>query len=253
MNEITIFNNEEFGQIRTLVINNEIWFVGKDVTTVLGYSNPRDAINRYVDYEDKGVEKLDTLGGKQSMTVVNESGLYSLVLSSKMPNARNFKHWVTSEILPTIRKNGAYMTEQTIEKVLTSPDFLIQLATRLKKEQEARKQAEQIVKEQKPKVELFNTMLSSDTSISVGEFAKMTYSKFKLGTNNMFKTLRNNGFLMKNNTPYQKYIDAGYFKVIEVAVNISGGVKMIPKTLVTPKGQEYLFKKLCLINNSLVC
>lgn len=253
MNEITIFNNEEFGQIRTLVINNEPWFVGKDVAQALGFKNSRDAIISHVFDDDKGVERIYTLGGKQNVTVINESGLYALVFGSRLKTAKEFKHWVTSEVLPTIRKNGAYMTEQTIEKALTSPDFLIQLATQLKEEQEARKQAEQIVKEQKPKVELFNTMLSSDTSISVGEFAKMTYSKFKLGTNNMFKTLRNNGFLMKNNTPYQKYIDAGYFKVIEVAVNISGGIKMIPKTLVTPKGQEYLFKKLCLINNSLVC
>lgn len=108
MNELKIFDNEEFGEIRTVLIDEEPWFVGKDVAEVLGYSNPRDAINKHVDEEDKGVAKCDTLGGKQELTVVNESGLYSLIFSSKMQNAKRFKHWVTSEVLPSIRKTGSY-------------------------------------------------------------------------------------------------------------------------------------------------
>ena len=108
MNELTVFQNQEFGRLRTAEINDEVWFVGKDVARALGYSNPRDAISRHVDAEDKGVVKHDTHGGNQPITVINESGLYSLVLSSKLPGAKRFKHWVTSEVLPSIRKHGGY-------------------------------------------------------------------------------------------------------------------------------------------------
>lgn len=108
MNELKVFQNEEFGEVRSLVINDEPWFVGKDVATVLGYTNPRDALSKHVDDEDKGVAKCDTLGGKQNLSVVNESGLYSLIFGSKLPSAKKFKHWVTSEVLPTLRKTGRY-------------------------------------------------------------------------------------------------------------------------------------------------
>ena len=120
------FSNNEFGEIRVLEIENEPWFVGKDVATILGYKDTSDAIKKHVDEEDKGVGEIPTPGGKQNMKVINESGLYSLILSSKLPNAKKFKRWVTNEVLPSIRKHGAYMTEDTIEKALTSPDFLIQ-------------------------------------------------------------------------------------------------------------------------------
>src|SRR5699024_5036271 len=122
-----VFKNNEFGEIRALQINNEPWFVGKDLAECLGYSNTRDAIDKHIDKEDKGVAKLDTLGGKQNMTIVNESGLYSLILSSQLPTAKRFKRWVTNEVLPSIRKHGAYMTPEVIEKTLTNPDFIIQL------------------------------------------------------------------------------------------------------------------------------
>lgn len=112
MNELQIFKNTEFGQIRTTTINDEPWFIGKDIAVALGYSNPRKAMIDHVDPEDKGVTKCDTLGGSQEMTVINESGLYSLVLSSKLPTAKKFKHWVTSEVLPAIRKHGGYLTPQ---------------------------------------------------------------------------------------------------------------------------------------------
>ena len=120
MEDIQVFNNPEFGEIRTTVINDEVWFVGKDVAKALGYSNDRDAIAKHVDEEDKGVANRDTLGGTQQVAVINESGLYSLTLSSKLASAKKFKRWVTSEVLPSIRKHGAYMTEQTLNKALTS-------------------------------------------------------------------------------------------------------------------------------------
>ena len=141
-NSYKTFSNNEFGEIRVLEIENEPWFVGRDIATVLGYSNPPKAVRTHVDEEDKGVNEMDTPGGKQKIIVINESGLYSLILNSKLPNAKKFKRWVTNEVLPSIRKHGAYMTENTIEKALTSPDFLIQLATKLKEEQEKSKQLE---------------------------------------------------------------------------------------------------------------
>lgn len=119
MEELQIFNNEEFGNVRSLMIDNEPWLVGKDVAVALGYNNPRDAISKHVEDEDKGVAKCDTLGGKQNLTIVNESGFYSLVFGSKLPNAKKFKHWVTSEVLPTLRKTGSYA------KVPTDPRELL--------------------------------------------------------------------------------------------------------------------------------
>ena len=139
MNDIQIFKNEEFGEVRTLVVNNEPWLVGNDVAKALGYGEGKslpNAINNHVDKDDKGVTKMMTPGGNQQVTIINESGFYSLVLSSKLPTAKKFKRWVTSEVLPSIRKHGAYMTEQTLNKALMSPDFLISLATQLKAEQE---------------------------------------------------------------------------------------------------------------------
>lgn len=137
---IQVFSNAEFGSVRTLAIDGQPWFVGKDVAVALGYKEPTKAARDRVDVEDRGVSKIDTPSGTQSMTIINESGLYSLVLSSKLPTAKKFKRWVTSEVLPSVRKHGAYMTSDTLEKALTSPDFLIKLATQLKTEQEKNKQ-----------------------------------------------------------------------------------------------------------------
>ena len=122
MEKLQVFQNAEFGEIRTVIINNEPWFAGKDVAEALGFTNSRDAIATHVFDDDKGVEKIDTLGGKQNMAVINESGLYALVFGSRLESAKRFKYWVTTEVLPSIRRNGAYMTEDTLEKALTSPD-----------------------------------------------------------------------------------------------------------------------------------
>lgn len=142
-NSLQIFNNEEFGKIRTVAIDGEPWFVGKDVALALGYGKGKslaNAVAAHVDTEDKGVTEMMTPGGMQKMTIINESGLYSLVLSSKLPSAKKFKRWVTSEVIPTIRKHGAYMTPQTIAKAILNPDFIINLAGRLKGEMEKNKQ-----------------------------------------------------------------------------------------------------------------
>lgn len=133
---IQTFTNSDFGEIRVIMINAIPWFAGKDVAAILGYANPSRAIRNYVDEDDKGVTKTVTPGGKQNLTIINESGLYSLILSSKLPTAQKFKRWVTSEVLPSIRQHGAYMTPETIEKVLYNPEFIINLASQLRTEQE---------------------------------------------------------------------------------------------------------------------
>ena len=142
MNELMIFNNPEFGEIRTVEVNGEPWFVGKDVATALGYGEGKslaNAVANHVDEEDKGVTELMTPGGNQKMVIINESGLYSLVLSSKLPGAKRFKRWITSEVIPSIRKHGAYLTPETLEAAILNPDTMIRLCTALKEEQDKRR------------------------------------------------------------------------------------------------------------------
>ena len=150
MSKMEIFENAEFGKIRTVIINEEPWFVGKDVAKALSYSNTKDALAKHIDPEDKtsgdGVVIRDPMGREQHPVIINESGLYSLIMSSKLPKAKEFKHWVTSEVLPSIRKHGMYATEATIDNLLNNPDFAIQTFTKLKEEMEARKKAEEELK-----------------------------------------------------------------------------------------------------------
>ena len=146
--KIQIFQNEEFGNLTTITISDDVWFIGKEVAEKLGYANTKDALKKHIDTSDKQVflrSQIATLENvpNRGLTCINESGLYSLILSSKLQSAKKFKHWVTSEVLPTIRKHGAYMTDETLEKALCSPDFLIKLATQLKEEQQKRREAEQ--------------------------------------------------------------------------------------------------------------
>lgn len=171
MHNIQLFKFED-QKVRTMTIDEEPYFVGKDVATILGYTNYRDALKRHVDDDDKGVVKLDTLGGNQSITVINESGLYSLIIGSKLPTAKKFKHWVTSEVLPTIRKHGAYLSDEKIEEVLTDPDTIIKLATQLKEEREARLIAEQQVNELKPKATYYDRILANPALVTITVIAK---------------------------------------------------------------------------------
>lgn len=256
MNDIQIFNNSEFGAIRTVQINGDVYFVGKDVAEALGYSNSRKAIADHVDDEDKGVTMCDTLGGKQNLTVINESGVYALVFGSKLPTARQFKHWVTSEILPTIRKHGAYMTEQTLEQALTSPDFLIKLATQLKEEKEKSAQLETTVNKQnelleraKPKIFFANCVQTAETSILVGELAKiLRQNNIEIGQKRLFEWLRQNGYLIKagsdRNMPTQYSMERGLFEIKETVISHSDGHTSINKTpKITGKGQIYFINK----------
>lgn len=159
-------------QIRTVTIDGEPCFVGNDVSMILGYSNYRNAVVNHVDDEDKQRTQIEYAGQEREVTVINESGLYSLILSSKLPTAKEFKHWVTSEVLPTIRKHGAYMTPAKIEEVLTDPDTIIQLATQLKQEREGRLIAEQKVNELTPKATYYDKVLSDKSLVTITQIAK---------------------------------------------------------------------------------
>lgn len=161
MNELQNFNFEG-NKVRTVLINDEPYFVGKDIADILGYSNTSKAIRDHVDEEDKLTERIVLSGQNREVITINESGMYSLVLSSKLPNAKKFKRWVTNEVLPSIRKHGAYMTDEKIEEALLNPDTIISLATQLKNEREGRLIAEQQVKEFQPKVSYYDKVLSND-------------------------------------------------------------------------------------------
>lgn len=243
--KIEVFKNSEFGAVRVIEKDAEPWFVGKDVATILGYASPAVAITKTVDDEDKGVAEMETPGGSQKMTIINESGLYSLILKSKLPQAKKFKRWVTSEVLPSIRKHGAYMTPDKIEEVLLNPDTIIKIASELKKEQEKRKELEKKVIELKPKAFFAEAVNNSQDLILVRDFAKLiSNDKFTIGEKRLFNWLRANGYLMKNNRPYQKYIDMGIFKVIEGTRTGTGGTSIYQTTKITGKGQVYLQNKL---------
>lgn len=241
MNRLKIFKNEEFGLVRTLEISGEPWFVGKDIAVVLGYSNTRDALSKHVDSEDKGVAECDTLGGSQELTVINESGLYSLILSSKLPNAKAFKKWVTSEVLPSIRKHGLYATDE----LLDNPDLIIQMASKLKEEREAREVLEAENDIMKPKALFADAVSASHTSILVGDLAKLLRQNgVDIGANRLFEKLREKGFLMKSgsskNMPTQASMDRGLFEIKEGSYINSDGVNVVTKTTkVTGKGQVY--------------
>lgn len=179
------------------------------------------------------------------MSIINESGLYALIFGSKLKSANRFKHWVTSEVLPSIRKHGAYMTNEVIERTLTDPDYLIQLATALKEERQARKLAEEKIEQQKPLVDFANQVSDTTDLIDMKTMAKLLKdNKIDIGRNRLFEFLRIKKILMKDNQPYQQYVDAGYFKVIEhTYTDFLGQTKIRRQTLVTGKGQLYITKK----------
>lgn len=246
MTDLQIFNSPEFGEIRTIEKNGEPWFVGKDVAAALGYEKPTDAVRKHVDVEDRGISKMETPSGAQETTIINESGLYSLVLSSKLPTAKKFKRWITSEVIPSIRKHGAYMTPDKLEEVLLKPDTLIQLAQNLKAEQEKRMALEVKMEEQKPKVLFAESVEAAKTSILIGELAKLLKQNgINIGQNRLFEWLRNNGYLIRRqgsdyNMPTQRAMEMGLFEIKETTITHSDGHIHVSKTpKVTGKGQVY--------------
>lgn len=252
MKKLEFFQNKSFGRIRTLAINNEPWFVGKDVAKILGYAKPENAIANHVDEEDKTSTLIQGSGSnyKSKAIIINESGLYSLVLSSKLPSAKEFKRWITHEVIPAIRKHGAYMTEDTLEKALTSPDFLIQLATQLKEEKEKRLAAEKQIEMDRPKTIFADAVSASHTSILVGEMAKILRGNgVEIGQKRFFDWLRENGYLIRRkgtdyNMPTQRAMELGLFEIKEGSYVNGSGVNIITKTpKITGKGQQYFVNK----------
>lgn len=246
MNEIQIFNNPEFGQMRTLTIGDEPWFVGKDVAQVLGYERTADAVRKHIDPDDRGVAKMETPSGIQEMIIINESGLYSLILSSKLPGAKKFKHWVTSEVLPSIRKHGAYMTPQTLQAALLNPDTMIQLCQQLKAEQEKSRALQEENRVMQPKALFADSVAASSNTILVGELAKLLRQNgVDMGEKRLFAWMRDNGYLVKRkctdyNMPTQRSMEMGLFRIKETVVSHSDGHTSVNKTpKITGKGQQY--------------
>ena len=249
-NEIKVFSNEEFGSIRRVEVDGEFWLVGKDVAQVLGYKNPQEAIRTHVDDDDKGVSEILTPGGKQNVPIINESGLYSLVLSSKLPSAKKFRRWVTSEVLPSIRKHGAYMTPETLEAAILNPDYLLKVATALKEETDKRKALESKVQADAPKVLFADSVAASTSTILISELAKiLRQNGVNTGEKRLFRWMRENGYLVKRNgtdynMPTQLSMELGILKVKETVVCHSDGHTSISKTpKVTGKGQTYFLNK----------
>lgn len=250
MNNLQIFNSPEFGQVRTIQQNGEPWFVGKDVAEILGYQNGSRDINRHVDEDDRQNYQNGTFESNRGLTIINESGLYSLILSSKMPKAKEFKRWVTSEVLPAIRKHGAYMTDDVLKQAIQSPDFLIKLATELKEEKEARRQAEASLQAAKPKVLFADAVSASDSTILIGDLAKiLKQNGYNTGQKRLFQWLRDNGYLIKRqgadyNSPTQRSMELGLFRVKETPIIHADGHVTVNKTVkVTPKAQIYFANK----------
>lgn len=251
MHELKIFESPEFGTVRTVTINGEPWLVGKDVAEALGYSNTRDALDRHVDTEDKNtVANPDGKRGNPNMTIINESGLYALVMSSKLPTARRYRHWVTSEVLPSIRKHGLYATAETAERLLSDPDFVIRLFTEIKAEKEMRQQLEAEAAANAPKVLFADSVEASETSILVFDLAKLIRQNgVAIGGRRLFSWMRDNGYLVRRkgadyNMPTQKAMEMGLFEVKETVITHADGhisVNRTPK--VTGRGQVYFINK----------
>ncbi|OFM57884.1 phage antirepressor [Staphylococcus hominis] len=209
MNELQTFNFEDL-PVRTLTVDEEPYFVGKDVAEILGYSKARNAIAKHVDFEDKKDAPIrGPLGGTQKMTIINESGLYSLIFSSKLESAKRFKRWVTSEVLPAIRKHGLYATDHVIEQTIQNPDYIINVLTEFKKEREGRLVAEQQVNELKPKATYYDLVLQNKSLLSVSKIAK----DYGMSARSLNKLLHSLGVQYKQGDIwllYAKYQDKGY-------------------------------------------
>ena len=247
MNNLKIFSNEEFGEIRTVTIDGEPWFVGKDVATALGYADTFGALKKHVETDDKQNCQNSSFESPRGMTIINESGLYSLILSSKLESAKKFKHWVTSEVLPSIRKHGMY----AVDDLLNNPDMAIKAFTALKEEREKNKLLQEDVKRMKPKEIFADAISASHTSILIGDLAKiLKQNGVQTGQKRLFEWMRENGYLIKRNgadrnMPTQRSMEHGLFEVKESTVNNpDGSVRINRTTKVTGKGQQYFINKL---------
>ena len=223
MKDIQIFNNEQFGQVRVITKDGEPWFVAKDIANILGYSNSRKAIYDHVYTEDKGVTKCDTLGGSQELTTINESGLYSLIFGSKMESAAKFKRWVTSDVLPSIRKHGMYATDELIN----NPDLLIAAATKIKEERQARLEAEK----------LRDKLIHQNKLYTTSEIAKELGLKSATKLNGLLAEKKIQYKQNKTWLLYSKYADCGY---VSIKQDILDSGHIIYDRKWTGKGRDFI-------------
>jgi anti-repressor protein len=249
MNSLEVFRHDKFGQIRAVDIDGTAWLVGKDAAAALGYTNTRDSLSRHVDEEDRADVVIHDGRQKRRMIVINESGFYSLVLSSKLKAALEFKRWVTSDVLPAIRKHGFYAVSNVVEDMLSKPDFAIQLLQRYKEEQTEKEALAKKIEEDKPKVDFADSVTTSNTTILIGDLAKiLRQNGVDIGQKRLFEYLRSHGYLMINgwsrNMPTQRAADMGLFFVKETTVNNpDGSIRLTKTTKVTGKGQIYFINK----------
>ena len=242
MNELQVFNNAMFGNVRVLLQGDEPWFVAKDVADTLGYQNGSRDVNRHTDEEDRTKTMLFDGNQNKETILINESGLYSLVLSSKLPNAKQFKRWVTSEVLPSLRKYGTY----SMDIPRTLPDALKAYADEI----EQHNKTKALVEAQRPKVIFADAVSTSNTDILVGDLAKLlSQNSYAVGQNRLFEQLRNEGFLISRkgnsyNMPTQRAMEMGLFRIKETAITHSDGRVSLNKTpKVTGKGQQYFINR----------
>lgn len=245
-NMIQTFVSEEFGSIRTVIRNGEPWFVGKDVAGILGYERATKAIQDHVDPEDKdGIPIQDSIGRMQKTPIINESGLYSLILSSKMPRAKEFKRWVTATILPTLRRTGGYVSneEMFIENYLPFLDEPYRDLFRL--QMTAINKLNERIRHDQPLVEFANQVAGTENLIDMNAMAKLARAEnIPVGRNKLYGWLKGKGVLMANNLPYQAFIDRGYFSVKESVFEVNGLKKTYQQTFVTGKGQGFVINLL---------
>lgn len=242
-NNIQIFKNPDFGEVRTLEENGAVLFCGSDVAKALGYARPNDAVTQHC---RATVKRRTPISGKmQDINFIPESDLYRLVFSSKLPTAEKFTDWVTSEVLPSIRRHGIYATPDTVEKLLADPDTTIKLLETIKQERAARVALEAQTEADKPKVLFADAVSASHTSILVGDLAKLLRQNgVEIGQNRLFRFMREKGYLCSSggryNLPTQRSMDRGWFQVKETTINQPDGSIRITRTVkVTGKGQQY--------------
>lgn len=257
-NNLTVFQHEEFGEVRTLTENEKTLFCATDVAKALGYSNPRDAISRHcpsVVKRDAWVQTSSKADGepamrKTEMSFIPEGDVYRLIVHSKLPSAVKFERWVFDEVLPSIREHGAYLTPDTMAKVMQDPDFIIQLVQTIKEQQIENKALKGEISEMKPKVDFANAVLSSDGSIGVGAFAKLLRQNgVEIGQKRLFEWLRQNDYLISNkgrewNNPTQYSVEHGWIEGHESVIHIKDTTVIKITPLITPAGQQYFAKKL---------
>ena len=247
MSEIRTFESTQFGSVRIITRDGEPWFVAVDVCKALDVGNSRQALSRLDDDEKYTtvISNDSAATGKSSMSFVNEPGLYALVLGSRKPEARAFKRWITHEVIPAIRKHGGYLTPDKVEEALLNPDTIIRLATDLKAERERARLLAAQIEADKPYTDFGQAIATNSDAILVREYAKVLANDgISMGERRLYQWLRDNHYLMRNNQPYQRYVDQGWFVVRESSLTTIKGDMIRKTTLITGKGQMALLKLL---------